>query len=227
MIVDSSIIREEKILAEQWVTSNSAICKDANEIIQCHKNNRLYSLDVTLRDLNLSRRGLEDSEISQILPNLFTHPLKSLNLQGNEIASEGCKCIAKFLTISTSLQALNLSKNTKISDEGIKIIFEALKSNRTLKFLNIQYTGITSEGVKSIVETIQTHPLQSLDIYEESLIESQEIINLLTPLKQVNTKEPFHSPDSPQPTLPQEKRSTTPITLLTTTKDRSNSAAHS
>jgi Ran GTPase-activating protein (RanGAP) involved in mRNA processing and transport len=85
-----------------------------------------------------------DSEcISFICDALATDTkVKALWLKRNPILASGVIHIARMLTTNYYLQTLDLL-NTGLLDEGCKILFNALKTNHSLKHLYIDTNGLT------------------------------------------------------------------------------------
>lgn len=71
--------------------------------------------------------------------------VKALWLKRNPILATGVVHIAQMLTTNQYLQTLDLL-NTGLLDEGCEILFNALKSNRTLKHLYIDTNGLTAKS---------------------------------------------------------------------------------
>ena len=112
--------------------------------------------------------------IAQVLETNTT--LKSLDLGGNLIDSEGAKIIAQALKTNTTLKSLDLGGN-RIDSEGAKIIAQALKTNTSLESLNLTSSHIDSEGIKAVSQalkvnttltklTLEWHPKASKTIYQ-------------------------------------------------------------
>ncbi|KAJ3125896.1 cytokinesis protein 3 [Nowakowskiella sp. JEL0407] len=76
--------------------------------------------------------------------------LKDLNLRTNAIG-DGVKCIAKVLPLNSSLEKLNLGDN-QITFEETKILCEGLKTNKSLKEVNLEVSWIGLDGVRLIEE---------------------------------------------------------------------------
>ena len=75
--------------------------------------------------------------------------VKALWLKRNPILSSGVVHIAQMLTTNYYLQTLDLL-NTGLLDGGCEILFNAFKSNRTLKHLYIDTNGLTVKSGRVI-----------------------------------------------------------------------------
>jgi Ran GTPase-activating protein (RanGAP) involved in mRNA processing and transport len=77
--------------------------------------------------------------------------VESLWLKRNPLTPQGIRCIAEMIRTNNSIKILDLS-STGMLDEGCGYLFDALKHNRTLESLYIGCNGITIEGARSIAE---------------------------------------------------------------------------
>ena len=78
--------------------------------------------------------------------------------------------LIEMLQLNKSLQVLNLKKNPEIGDYGTFYIAEGIKSNTSLKTLNISECGLTSKGANDIARAIiENKALQSLSINKNHL----------------------------------------------------------
>lgn len=73
--------------------------------------------------------------------------IKSLNLSKNKLSDEGLMMLAKALCES-SIESVNLSSN-KITEKNIDNFVGTLKTNKTLKFIDLSNNGIGSRVVKN------------------------------------------------------------------------------
>ena len=131
-----------------------------------------------LRDSPINKLQCESCAIEHIRIDMDSFPrkLKRLNLSDNNINSEGCREIAKLLQGPDSkLKDLELKRNI-IDDEGVAILVDALRSNKSLTTLNLKHNiGISEKGkimllklvddISSIEATIQSnHTLRYLSV---------------------------------------------------------------
>lgn len=98
--------------------------------------------------------------------------LQSLSLMRCNINDTVCKEIVSKLHFQqpaeNKLLSLNLSSN-QITDEGAKLIGEALRSNRHLRYLNLADNLITDEGVKFIFDPLKEFPLKNIESYDTKI----------------------------------------------------------
>ena len=79
-------------------------------------------------------------------------PIKALNLSCCRINKEGIEMLVSS-GIFRNLEKLCLDFNG-LGDDGVKILVERLKENKSLKELTLKCCGISNEGVKAIVEAL-------------------------------------------------------------------------
>jgi Ran GTPase-activating protein (RanGAP) involved in mRNA processing and transport len=79
----------------------------------------------------------------------FNFSIRQLDLSRNKIKFVGAKSLAKMLRKNQSIQRLNLSSN--MLSEGTWILLKALKTNKSLVSLDIQFNEVEKEEYSSIV----------------------------------------------------------------------------
>jgi len=81
--------------------------------------------------------------------------LQTLALLGNEIDADGCRELAKLLQREhATLEQLLLGLN-KIDHEGIEILVNALRTNTSLKLIDLQHNvGFAIEGMKLLLSVV-------------------------------------------------------------------------
>eukprot|EP00984_Skeletonema_dohrnii_P001357 scaffold433_cov83-Skeletonema_dohrnii-CCMP3373.AAC.1 len=141
-------------------------------------------IDSPIEELYCSNCGIDSIQIDigSIPPNLDI-----LSMSRNNINTDGCRELAKLLQCKNSaLTGLQLVES-RIDDEGVAILVDALKKNTSLEKLTLQKNeGITMKGkalllklvndISSIAATLQSnHTLQKLTVDEDSDI--QRLIN--------------------------------------------------
>ncbi len=151
---------------------------DDNTIQSSGFNELLWALrNSPIETLCVNRCSIEAIEIhSEHMP----QNLKALHLFGNNINSDCCRELAKLLKGgNATLQSLLLG-DSKINDDGVEILVDALKKNTTLKTLYLNGNDDISErglmmilglvnDVSSIEATLQSnHTLQC--IFEGAII---------------------------------------------------------
>ncbi|CAF3833172.1 unnamed protein product [Rotaria sordida] len=92
-----------------------------------------------------------DSECMSLICDALANDMKvkALWLKRNPILTSGVVHIAQMLRTNHYLQTLDLL-NTGLLDEGCKILFDALKVNRTLKHLYLDTNGLTVKSGRII-----------------------------------------------------------------------------
>jgi ATP-dependent RNA helicase DHX33 len=93
-----------------------------------------------------------------------------LNLRINKIHEEGALHIGEILNSTSAISRLELGDNP-IGDRGLQPIFDALKQNTSLKYLNIHGCGMTDAGVASLA-----YGLYANDTLEELHLQSNSAV---------------------------------------------------
>jgi hypothetical protein len=164
--------------------------------------------DSPIKELWCASCGLDSIEIDSegVPPNL-----RLLCFDKNDISADGCREVAKLLQGSSTLKKLSLRTNN-IDDEGVAILVDALRSNRTWRKLDLgKNEGISVEGaslclrlvndISSTKATLQSnHTLQKLKVkriqYDYDLLgtdvnsEMQAQINCAVAINVNNKKDP-------------------------------------
>ncbi|XP_076082957.1 uncharacterized protein LOC143054004 isoform X1 [Mytilus galloprovincialis] len=114
------------------------------------------------------------------------HVLRELDLGDTEIGDVGMGHVAHLLENDSGLTTLNLNGNSKVSYTGWKRLSKALKRNKTLQSLTLDFNKIGDEGVAALVNSLKVNTnLQTLDL--ESTGISDEGGRLLIDLVKCNT----------------------------------------
>ncbi|XP_039509721.1 NACHT, LRR and PYD domains-containing protein 14-like isoform X3 [Pimephales promelas] len=155
----------------------------------------LISNPSLLRELDLSGNDITDSELKMISP-LLKHPqckLEKLGLRSCRISDGGCAVLSSALRSNPSLRELDLSENDfrdsgvkqlsylladpqckleklelrscRISDEGFTDLSSALRSNPSLRELDLSENNITDSGIKQLSDLLK-HPQCKLEKLE-------------------------------------------------------------
>ena len=94
---------------------------------------------------------------------------KLISLTLCNITNNGSKIIAEAIEVNTRIKKLDISNNI-ICDDGAIAISNSLKYNSSLQQLNMSKNNITSEGAKYIAEAIQvTNTLEKLDLSSNAI----------------------------------------------------------
>lgn len=120
--------------------------------------------NISLLDLDLSRKNLGDAEAKQICDMLkINKNLRRLELEGNFFGPEACKYFAEMLKINKSLKHLNLENNRLTNqgedNTGIIEIFKSLENNKSLFSLNLNNNYLTDNCGKVIWECIKENDI--------------------------------------------------------------------
>ncbi|XP_076221213.1 uncharacterized protein LOC116432963 isoform X2 [Nomia melanderi] len=128
-------------------------------------NNHIQLLDIS--NNNIQDDGVRDileGLINQINEDKSGKGLSILVLWNNQLTKESSPYFARIITLSKTLETLNIGKNV-LTDELIFTIKDALKKNRILLQLGIQSTELTCDGVVALSEIIETNQiLQRIDL---------------------------------------------------------------
>ena len=76
-----------------------------------------------------------------------------VSLQSNNLDWRCSLCLARMISINTTLQRLDLSFN-KIGDDGLRIIGRQLRTNATLLELDLSWNGIGSRGIIELADSL-------------------------------------------------------------------------
>ncbi len=154
------------------------------------------------RLMGLNQKKLNDQDMILVVQQaIIKKNCQELNLQCNEITSQGASILADALINNTNLQILYLHDNqildsgvqylsqalaTKnftlktldlgsndITDEGAEYLAEMLKSNRTLIHLYLRNNQIGNRGIEALANTL-AYPNQTL---EELVVDQNKMIN--------------------------------------------------
>ena len=70
-----------------------------------------------------------------------------------------------------------------IGDKGLQTIFDALKQNNSLKYLDVGRCGMTDTGVASLADALHTNnTLEMLYIHDNAAITNNGLTDLIEPL---------------------------------------------
>jgi Ran GTPase-activating protein (RanGAP) involved in mRNA processing and transport len=135
-----------------------------------------------ITDISLSYCGLdkEAGKSIQLLLAFIDTKLETLNLQGNNLGSEGVTLIFKAMVINTSLTDLNISDN-KFSDESgttISYMCDMLEKNVTLFMLDCKYNEIREKAAESIIDTVAKNKKCKVDMTDRFSKSLSDKINL-------------------------------------------------
>ena len=108
--------------------------------------------------------------------------LKILDISYCSMTNAIVSSLTEAMNINKTLKRLDISGNPIICDKGLRLIFDSLKLNNTLKVLNVSFCGMTDAGVPSLAEAMDINTtLKRLDIFGNDAI----TVNGLTCLVEV------------------------------------------
>ena len=122
-----------------------------------------------IRKLDLSYNQIQDGEdgLFHLCQALTTNTsLVELNLYNCKLRKASGPALCHMLETNKTLTALDLSRNSSISDHNVAGIAEGLSSNHSLKYLNLCSCGIHDTGVmKSLADSLMVNDsLEELDL---------------------------------------------------------------
>ncbi|KAK1746097.1 leucine-rich repeat protein [Skeletonema marinoi] len=156
--------------------------------------------------LNCNNCGIESMEIDN---NHIPKHLTGLCLNRNKINAYGCRGLAKLLQ-REGATLINLWLNSsKINDDGVEILVDALQNNKSLKSLNLMWNDISDQGkisllklvidISSITATLHSnHTLEHLNVnytYSHEIQPDDEIEQHIDMAIQINK---FHQLCNPE-----------------------------
>jgi len=115
------------------------------------------SKNKSLENVSLPGNNISNEALVDIVTSLSMHPnLKGLELNGNQISTNGCMTLATLLRNSvTNLETLDLESN-EINDEGLDVLVPALKSCYQLRTLWLSRNeSITSKGWQYLASILE------------------------------------------------------------------------
>lgn len=137
-----------------------------------------------ITDICLDGTFLEEANYHLLLEN--ENNLRQISLARCKLDDDAIKKIADSLVYprasSKTLSVLNVSSN-RITDEGVKYLSEALKSNRHLVYLNLADNMITDDGASVLLDVLTEFPMSNKELIEsrqrlmQYLNEKKELIS--------------------------------------------------
>ncbi len=150
------------------------------------------STNTSLKNLNLSNCSLSLDDHG-VIPRLhvlsINTTLEYLNLSSNSIGNTDLKNICESLSTNTSLKSLDLSGcSLTISDDNGAALYQLLKQNNSLKYLNLSYNTVTNcrhiAAGLAVNKTLRSLNLNSCKLTDRSIEElSTRLINKIETLK--------------------------------------------
>ncbi|XDV28541.1 hypothetical protein PO909_031816, partial [Leuciscus waleckii] len=119
-----------------------------------------------LGELNLSERELGDTGVNQIAALLQDKHCKvnTLMLRKCGLTEESCSALATVLRSNSSLKELDISNNN-LQDSGVKKLQNGLENtNCTLEKLRLSNCSITEEGYKALASALRSNPSHLIEL---------------------------------------------------------------
>ena len=165
--------RPEKVLWRQDSYQSPLVClwleNDHLHASSAEDLARLISVSPSLRHLHLGHNSL-GNDGARIVSRACFAQVQVCNLTDNEIGPTGARMLAETLKDpSCTIQTLVLDSN-HLRDEGVMEIVGGLKSNTSLKSLDLRYNGITRRGLLALREVFRSGEnmtLHTLDLEED------------------------------------------------------------
>ena len=152
------------------------------------KGSRVFALALSsfsctsLRELTIMTTNIPDEGLVDIITSLSMHTnLHYLDLDGNQLQTNGCKALATLLKCSvTKLETIDL-RNNELDDESIHALVPGLKSCSHLKKIYLMNNlSVTSRGWQNLA-TILESPNSNLETLslEENNIDDQAVASFV------------------------------------------------
>ncbi|XP_067246744.1 protein NLRC5-like isoform X2 [Chanodichthys erythropterus] len=119
-----------------------------------------------LRELNLSKCALGDTRVNQIAALLKDKhcKLNTLMLRDCGLTEESCSALATVLRSNSSLKELDISNNN-LQDSGVKKLQNALENTIcTLEKLRLSDCSIREEGYKALASALRSNPSHLIEL---------------------------------------------------------------
>ena len=137
-----------------------AVTKDTAQALT-----KMLQVNKTLTHLDLSHnKKFSDSGAHCVFLGLqHNTSLVHLNLTGtflvHAVTKDTAQALTTMLHVNKTLTHLNLSSNLKFSESGAYCVFQGLKHNTTLVYLNVSYTGLvaTEDTAQALTTMLQVN----------------------------------------------------------------------
>uniref|UniRef100_A0A8C2A9F2 Uncharacterized protein n=2 Tax=Cyprinus carpio TaxID=7962 RepID=A0A8C2A9F2_CYPCA len=119
-----------------------------------------------LRELNLSEHELGDTRVNQIAALLQDKhcTLCTLTLRNCGLTAESCSALATVLRSNSSLKELDMSNNN-LQDSGVKKLQNGLENTKcTLEKLRLSDCSVTEEGYKALSSALRSNPSHLIEL---------------------------------------------------------------
>ncbi|XDV23253.1 hypothetical protein PO909_027917, partial [Leuciscus waleckii] len=119
-----------------------------------------------LSELNLNTHKIGDTRVNQIAALLQDKHCKinTLKLRNCGLTEESCSALATVLRSNSSLKELDMSNNN-LQDSGVKKLQDALKNtNCRLEKIRLSDCRITEEGYKALASALRSNPSHLIEL---------------------------------------------------------------
>ena len=152
----ASILAVKSEIAHLNICKNNIRDKGVDVLMQVVRYNQ------NLIHLDLTQNNITSIGAKKVFKNLTgNNSIISLNLGNieninkNKVGLKAIPSLNEYLKASTVLTFLNL-RSTLLTDQGLALLCEGLKDNKTLLVLNIAKNDITADGMEPFAETLPT-----------------------------------------------------------------------
>ena len=146
----------------------------------CSQDVKNSSLQILVLDNNLLSN--KDAELIILLTEKFIS-LRILSLQCNKFGPYSGKLLGRALSVSVSLESINVSHN-QINDDGLKAILDYIPSNKTIREFYASNIRATQECIIDSIEKLfyGTHKLEHISFDFNKIKITERLIKVLKKL---------------------------------------------
>ncbi|XP_043087827.1 NACHT, LRR and PYD domains-containing protein 3-like isoform X2 [Puntigrus tetrazona] len=160
---DECLIRLSAVIK----TSKRALLNDCGLTDKsCSALAAVLESDSSLKELNMNNNNLQDSGVKLLCAGLknFNCKLEILRLCDCGLTEESCSALATVLRSNSSLKELDISNNN-LQDSGVKKLQNALENTGcTLKKLRLSGCSISEEGYKALSSALRSNPSHLIEL---------------------------------------------------------------
>ena len=144
-----------------------------------------HPIHCKIEELNLRGCGLTSDGVGEVVSD--NHTLRELELNDNQIRSEGVLAIATMLKTNSSLEGLVLDRCSIGSSGGVEL-GRALERNKTLTVLVLSENALGDDGVRALSEGLETNSsLEELVLDGDESLGEEGVSLLLKCVEEKNT----------------------------------------
>ena len=128
------------------------------DILSAAINQNMTASGLNLKQLDIGDCHMTDEGAYQIASLISNNtPISNLSLTGNKgIGRDGWRAIANALKVNKNLKTLSLDYNN-LGDEGVSFFAEAIEENDVLQSLDLEGNGISDVGAERLLEGMQNN----------------------------------------------------------------------